>query len=290
VFCHFRAPGNRRQKGINMFVETKRTWAMIAASVLTSGLGGGVAIAGSSSSTTAVTVLGTAAIFLAGRTDVTIPAPGAPLPPGYPLVRTTGPSAETFPVQLAASSGESFQFSNASGSVNTNYTNSYAIAGPDGTTVQGETLNSVGGISGYNGDIAPLVGVFLTDSDPENLTAPSTLNFSTPASRSFLTLSPALDQVFYIGDGLTGTGTGTTQTFDAPAGATRLFLGVPDGADFEDTPGTYDDNTGSFSVTVTGTTVPEPSSAGLVALAMSAALGRRRRRNRTVLDSTAVSR
>jgi len=266
-----------------MVGKNKNACSIIAASILATAFGAQMAFAGSGSLTTTVTVPGTAAIFLAGRTDVTIPAPGALLPAGYPLVRNSpqGPYAETFPVQLSAGSGESFQFSNASGSVNTNYTNSAGIAGPDGNTAQvTENLNSVAGISGYLGDVAPLVGVFLSDSDPENATAPAALNFSTSSSRSFQTLSPALGQVFFIGDGLTGTGTGTEQTFYAPSGATRLFLGVPDGAFFSGTPGTYDDNTGSFSVTVTGTTVPEPVGCSLLLIGGASLLNRRRKASR----------
>jgi hypothetical protein len=35
--------------------------------------------------------------------------------------------------------------------------------------------------------------------------------------------------VFFIGDGLTGTGIGNVQEFTIPTGATRLFLGPMDG-------------------------------------------------------------
>jgi hypothetical protein len=57
-----------------------------------------------------------------------------------------------------------------------------------------------------------------------------------------------LNQVFFIGDGLTGNGTGTVQQFVIPAGATRLYLGSADGA------GANYNNSGSFSVSVTGPT------------------------------------
>jgi RHS repeat-associated protein len=111
-------------------------------------------------------------------------------------------------------------------------------------------LNSVGGISGYRGPIGSLVGVFLSDQIPAAAASPG-LDFS-PAGlgTAFTTLAPALGQVFFIGDGLAGTGTGPVQTFVAPPGATRLFVGAIDGFSFRGTPGAYDDNNGQFQVTI----------------------------------------
>jgi hypothetical protein len=59
-----------------------------------------------------------------------------------------------------------------------------------------------------------------------------------------------LQQSFFIGDGLTGTGVGSVQTFIAPEGATRLFLGSMDG-------GGWYNNVGSFKVVVETAPVPE---------------------------------
>ncbi len=58
-------------------------------------------------------------------------------------------------------------------------------------------------------------------------------------------LSPFLKQVFFIGDGLTGNGTGAAQQFIVPAGATRLFLGPADGTGWVN-------NSGAFTVQVSG--------------------------------------
>jgi hypothetical protein len=60
-----------------------------------------------------------------------------------------------------------------------------------------------------------------------------------------------LNQVFFIGDGLTGTGSGSRQTFNVPADATELWLGYVDGGGYEGPPADYGDNVGSLSVTGT---------------------------------------
>jgi hypothetical protein len=126
-------------------------------------------------------------------------------------------------------------------------------------------MDSYGGISGMNlfesnpsdRRVMYLAGVFLTDA-AASTPAPASLDFSSTAlGRSFSELSPQLQQTFYIGDGLTGDGTGSVQTFWVPDGATRLFLGIVDGAYFVGGPDYYDNNAGSFSATFEVTTVPE---------------------------------
>ena len=69
----------------------------------------------------------------------------------------------------------------------------------------------------------------------------------------FASIAPALRQVFYIGDGVTG---GSFQEFIAPAGATRLFLAIPDGFGFVGVPGAYDDNDGAYRVTIGVNRIP----------------------------------
>lgn len=93
-----------------------------------------------------------------------------------------------------------------------------------------------------------LVGVFLGPDQPSLSPPPSALNFQS-IGLDFLTLSPGLKQVFFIGDGQTSGS--VTQQFIIPAGATRLYLGTMDGY------GWYD-NSGEFSVTVNGAAVPLP--------------------------------
>jgi hypothetical protein len=140
-----------------------------------------------------------------------------------------------------ATAGETFTFTDVTGRIN--------IAGgtpntpPDGGSRFGTPRNE-GGLTSIN-DIAgfyrmpggALLGVFLGPGLPTSNPAPDLLNFrdhgvgllGTTVGTHFAKLSPELQQVFFIGDGLTETGSGSVQTFIAPAGATRLYLGVADG-------------------------------------------------------------
>jgi hypothetical protein len=111
-------------------------------------------------------------------------------------------------------------------------------------------------IAGYNNmPVDALVGVFLPPGGPLAADQPSSLlDFSSSGvGIDFTSLSPELQQIFFVGDGLTGTGSGSIQKFIVPVGAGELYLGVADGF------GWYN-NTGAISVTVnSGATVPEAS-------------------------------
>ncbi|MFN5768656.1 MAG: PEP-CTERM sorting domain-containing protein, partial [Pirellulaceae bacterium] len=91
---------------------------------------------------------------------------------------------------------------------------------------------------------------------------------------------------FYIGDGITSAG--VIQTFYAPAGATRLFLGIPDGFGFGGAPGAYDDNDGSYGIRLgineVPTNVPEPASS-ISFLVSIVIIGTRRLRTPTVTST-----
>jgi hypothetical protein len=153
-------------------------------------------------------------------------------------------------------------------------------------------MASSGGVSGlllYESNPAArrvmfLSGVFTSGSVPQ-APAPAILNFSSsfggsPLGTSFTQLSPLLNQSFYIGDGLTGTGSGTAQSFMVPDGATHFYLGIVDGGYFVGAPDYYDNNRGSFSVQG-AVAVPEPASwAALVAAAGAAAVAGSNRRRR----------
>jgi hypothetical protein len=142
-----------------------------------------------------------------------------------------------------------------------------------GAAVLSSSNTGWGSLSGLTAPGAGyLVGVFINTSTFAPTTgspgagAPPALNFLTgsgPGTIGFASLSPALDQVFYIGDGLTGNGTGVSQVFWVPTGATELYLGISDANVYNGMPDAYGDNSGSYDVTATpfeASPVPEPSS------------------------------
>jgi hypothetical protein len=79
--------------------------------------------------------------------------------------------------------------------------------------------------------------------------APPRLDFNQGEGTSFKTLSPMLDQTFFVGDGRTGDNSGGYQFFSTPAGASRLYFGISDTCDnFNGPPGCYYDNGGNYVV------------------------------------------
>jgi hypothetical protein len=170
----------------------------------------------------------------------------------------TFPPSETF----SADPNEILTFSSVTGMVGCNFV---ITNGPDGPCWPGvsTTITSYGGLSGIDVDENNmfLVGVFL-DADEPSGRGPAVLsyNYGTPGSLSTSdpSFSPALDEVFFIGDGLTGTGTGNEQIFNVPTGADRLYLGFADS--FDSVPSYYADNVGSLTATFEITTAtPEPA-------------------------------
>ena len=138
--------------------------------------------------------------------------------------------------------------------------------GPDGhtagyyATAGGATsFKSIGLLSGYSQTdfVGPLVGVFLEDSLPA--AAPSALRFYVSNSSEggiqtdFSILNPEIGQVFFVGDGITGTGAGSVQAFVVPSRATHLYLGYVDNCQgaSKTGPGCYGDNLGSMTVIAT---------------------------------------
>lgn len=197
-----------------------------------------------------ISIQGTDAIWLAGRTDLLpIPAYTGAVVPGWAFGRhgagTPEMLPETYPPMLPVWGGALVEvLSQGVGGVS--YFNGFGGTqyGPDGNNPT-SSLNAIGGISGYMGTEGALVGVFLDDSIP-NGAPPATLDFKPAAARDFLNLAPGIGQVFFIGDGLNSGA--QFQSFTAPAGATRLFLGIPDGFGFNGNPGAYDDNDGGFRI------------------------------------------
>jgi hypothetical protein len=132
------------------------------------------------------------------------------------------------------------------------------LAGPDGQFTPGSCtrtdVTSANGISGLIDSRAHMfmVGVFLTDA-AAGTTAPRRLNFSPPPAglgHRFARLAPRIGQSFFIGDGLTGTGTGVPHSFMVPPTATRLFLGIVEAFGFVGSPGAAGDNRGGFTAPV----------------------------------------
>jgi len=217
------------------------------------------------------TVHATDDIFLSGGNIFTNSGGGAGNVPGATFAITGG--------QVATFSAVTGTWSCCSGGGTFN--------GPDGgpfasgTTDLTPTDGKIAGIKDTSHTMF-LVGLFLGGSLPAVM--PSRLDFSPGGlTESFASLTPGLGQVFFIGDGLTGTGSGATQQFTAPAGAATLYLGVADGFSFQGVPGFYADNVdglnqagapdpvrGTIDIRASG--VPEPSSlillgSGLIALA-----------------------
>src|SRR5262249_43728926 len=90
-------------------------------------------------------------------------------------------------------------------------------------------------------------------------------------ARSFSVLAPMIQQVFFIGDGLTGTGAGSRQEFVISAGADTLYLGVFDYGNYNN-PGGFGSFEGTFPADMTsaGTArVPEPPPLLMISLALA---------------------
>ncbi len=117
-----------------------------------------------------------------------------------------------------------------------------AQTSPDGGPFQGKPLipanfGARGDVSSWDLPIDSLAGIF------EGATL-GAAPVPYAGSLSAQSVSPLLGQVFFIGDGLTGTGTGSVQVFHVPAGATHLYFANIDGEQ-------WGNNGGQFSVQVT---------------------------------------
>jgi hypothetical protein len=199
-------------------------------------------------------VLSSHAVAQTTTISVTVPGTSDPwlagMPPG-----STASGGDTAPAEspvetlgLTLLPGELLTFSATGGVANGS---GIPLRGPDGS---GFTPHREGAENGISDVVAPgnaLMGIFLNANQPDLSTAPSSLDFRATGNVvggvNYLSLSPVLKQVFFIGDGLTNDA--ATQTVVVPTGATRLFLGTMDGF-------RWSDNVGSFEVQVTAGPAP----------------------------------
>ena len=189
------------------------------------------------------TVPGSCNPWLAGEPRGTVANSGNPHNnPDYAGTATNSLQSPYLVSGIALTAGHSLTFDSVSGG--TNNQSSSSVYTPDGNP--NWTLSNLNGAelgkSNVTAPINAVMGVFLNDNDPALTAPPSTnLDFSTPQRRNFITLSPQLKQVFFIGDGRKDSG--ELQQFVVPAGATRLYIANMDGYE-------WNNNIGSFTVTV----------------------------------------
>jgi len=182
-------------------------------------------------------------VFVDAKDDIFL-AGQSSVPSGFPTqLAEPGDGAGLLPVSINVHAGEILHLS-ATGTANCGVGCNPAGSGPGGDPEFGTSsiagYGNVGPYTGSPGEGFQLLGVFNAGS----------------------TWSP-----FIIGAG---------GTFVAPSGATKLYLGLPDGFSFQGPPGAYNDNTGGFTVSV-----PEPSTWAMLILGMSL-IGFSARRRRLV--------
>lgn len=149
-------------------------------------------------------------------------------------------------VQLT-SGDTSVRITSVMGTVSLDKNNFAGNTADGGAFLAPTTVQATNGFSGISADTTGfLVGMF---ADPSSSSTPSDLDFS-GSGINFTSLSPELNQPFFIGDGDNG-----NQIFNIPSGASILYLGIADGLDtttfnIGGPVNFYVDNGGSFDVSL----------------------------------------
>ena len=192
-----------------------------------------------------------APVFQGEEVTLTVPASSDPwlagMPPGSSASANATEPASQVPGQspvelwgLPLTPGQALQFK-VSGQVN-HVTDGpfFPPAGDLDSELCSHSNGPENGISDISAPICSLLGVFLGSDQPSRSPSPSALAFS-EGYRDRTTRTPALKQVFYIGNGLDGASGPVSVVI--PSGATRMFFGVMDAYGFQN-------NNGSFVVTI----------------------------------------
>ena len=183
------------------------------------------------------------AVSVAALTDKPTVVPGtcnpwlAGMPEGTPgNTQDSAGDENQSPVQVMGVSlvpGSYLTFGEVTGAVANGPT--IALNDPDGGDIYDHVGNAENGMADLEAPINSLIGVFLSDAQPNLTPAPAALDFTSSSSRNHSTYSPLLKQPFFIGDGLRNNG--NMQRFRIPNGATRLFLGTMDGYEWNNNKG-----------------------------------------------------
>lgn len=205
-----------------------------------------------------VDVVASAVAYVVPATSVTVTINGtddpwlAGMPAGSTASYDDTAPAES-PIQVSSIPvvpGTYITLTNVSGGVR--HDPSLPLDGPAGETNDciwhgsdspgGPTPGAENGIGDVNAPLDALMGLFLSNTQPNLNSPPASVDYSTAASRDEAVYNNiALQQPFYIGTGQTSEG--DTQQFFVPANATRLYLGTYDGHQWAN-------NSGSFTATV----------------------------------------
>lgn len=126
-------------------------------------------------------------------------------------------------------------------------------------------VNATNGLSGISVAESQLflAGAFINSASYSSAGTPPANSVYGAGDLSLASYAPELNQVFFLGDGLTGTGSGTQQRFYIPEWADTLLIGFVDAPRFEGDPYFYGDNTGSITATFDVITPAVPLPAGL---------------------------